>query len=594
MYSSSPSLSLSRQKIKKIGLILGPSLFFIILLLPIGGNETNGIKDNAGKNNSEINGNINDTGTTDQNNDNNHSSASLSFPAKLVLAITFWMAVWWITEAIPIYITALMPLILFPSLSLTELGQTAANYADRVIFLFLGGFILAKAVEKTQLHKRFALNILNVFGTNPKYVVAAFMLVTGILSGWMSNTATTMLMLPIAAAVISQIGVNRDIKKDSTDRDRDNSRFGLCLMLSIAYSASIGGMATLIGTPPNAILASLSKSMIDTGISFGEWLLIGLPISGISLVVAWIYMVHVGVKITDLKSIDKGKEIIKDKLNEIGKITKDEKTVAAVFAATATAWITRGLIWGDFAPMVDDSTIAITAAFSLFLIPSKSSQRDLTSSAHSSKSPSSLSSSTTSSFDKGFDGNNKTDDVIEDTNREVKGNADAKGEENVSNGKRILDWDTAVTIPWGVLLLLGGGLALAHAFTTTGLDGWISSQLLFVGNLDYILIVLVIVAVGVLSSEIISNTATAALLIPIAVSLSSSISIDPLLLMVPLTIATSFGFIMPVGTPPNAIVFGSGYVTAPKMAKAGFPLDVIGIIMVTLLSTVMVPLIWGK
>lgn len=594
MYSSSPSLSLSRQKIKKIGLILGPSLFFIILLLPIGGNETNGIRDNAGKNSSGINGNINDTGTTDQNNDNNHSSASLSFPAKLVLAITFWMAVWWITEAIPIYITALMPLMLFPSLSLTELGQTAANYADRVIFLFLGGFILAKAVEKTQLHKRFALNILNVFGTNPKYVVAAFMLVTGILSGWMSNTATTMLMLPIAAAVISQIGVNRDIKKDSTDRDRDNSRFGLCLMLSIAYSASIGGMATLIGTPPNAILASLSKSMIDTGISFGEWLLIGLPISGISLVVAWIYMVHVGVKITDLKSIDKGKEIIKDKLNEIGKITKDEKTVAAVFAATATAWITRGLIWGDFAPMVDDSTIAITAAFSLFLIPSKSSQRDLTSSAHSSKSPSSLSSSTTSSFDKGFDGNNKTDDVIEDTNREVKGNADAKGEENVSNGKRILDWDTAVTIPWGVLLLLGGGLALAHAFTTTGLDGWISSQLLFVGNLDYILIVLVIVAVGVLSSEIISNTATAALLIPIAVSLSSSISIDPLLLMVPLTIATSFGFIMPVGTPPNAIVFGSGYVTAPKMAKAGFPLDVIGIIMVTLLSTVMVPLIWGK
>lgn len=595
MYSSSPSLSLSRQKIKKIGLILGPSLFFIILLLPIGGNETNGIRDNAGKNSSGINGNINDTGTTDQNNDNNHSSASLSFPAKLVLAITFWMAVWWITEAIPIYITALMPLILFPSLSLTELGQTAANYADRVIFLFLGGFILAKAVEKTQLHKRFALNILNVFGTNPKYVVAAFMLVTGILSGWMSNTATTMLMLPIAAAVISQIGVNRDIKKDSTDRDRDNSRFGLCLMLSIAYSASIGGMATLIGTPPNAILASLSKSMIDTGISFGEWLLIGLPISGISLVVAWIYMVHVGVKITDLKSIDKGKEIIKDKLNKIGKITKDEKTVAAVFAATATAWITRGLIWGDFAPMVDDSTIAITAAFSLFLIPSKSSQRDLTSSAHSSKSPSSsLSSSTTSSFDKVFDGNNKTDDVIEDTNSEVKGNADAKGEENVSNGKRILDWDTAVTIPWGVLLLLGGGLALAHAFTTTGLDGWISNQLLFVGNLDYILIVLVIVAVGVLSSEIISNTATAALLIPIAVSLSSSISIDPLLLMVPLTIATSFGFIMPVGTPPNAIVFGSGYVTAPKMAKAGFPLDVIGIIMVTLLSTVMVPLIWGK
>jgi sodium-dependent dicarboxylate transporter 2/3/5 len=560
------SISLSREQTKKIGLVLGPVLFLVILFLPIDSN------------NATIN--------------------TLSFSGKLVLATTIWMATWWITEAIPIYVTALLPLIIFPSLSITGLGDTAANYADRIIFLFLGGFILAKAVEKTQLHRRFALNILNVFGTTPKYIVAAFMLVTGILSGWMSNTATTMLMLPIAAAVISQIGIgggriqkgekedkrnssksnnqeqnfsnnNKNIVKDIENLEQEpneqQSRFGLCLMLSIAYSASIGGMATLIGTPPNAIFASLSKSMLDIEISFGQWLLIGIPISGISLIVAWFYMVHLGVKITDIKSIGREKKIIKRKIKEIGKITKDEKIVACVFIATAIAWVTRGILWGDIVPMVDDSTIAIAAAFSLFLIPS-SKLKSL--------------SITDEKQNNGFTQNNNSENNFQVQQQD--------------KSSRIMNWETAVTIPWGILILIGGGLALAHAFTETGLDKWISNQLLFVENLNYILIVLVMVAISIFFGEIASNTASAALLIPIAVSLASSISIDPLLLMVPLTIATSFGFIMPVGTPPNAIVFGSKYVTAPKMAKAGFPLDIIGIIIVTVLTTVMVPWIFGR
>lgn len=647
------SLSISRQKVKKIGLILGPILFFVTLLLPISGGD-----DITSNNIRGSNDNVTDSTTINEsNNDSNNyniSDSGLSFSAKLVLAITLWMAVWWITEAIPIYVTALLPLILFPSLSLTELGQTAANYADRIIFLFLGGFILAKAVEKTQLHKRFALNILNIFGTTPKYVVAAFMLVTGILSAWMSNTATAMLMLPIAAAVISQIGIgnktgkndinyikNKNSENESNEKSIDNdedksdksdsSRFGLCLMLSIAYSASIGGMATLIGTPPNAIFVSLSKSMLDLDISFGEWLLIGLPISGISLIVAWIYMVNVGVKITHIKSINKGKEVIRQKLKEIGKITTDEKIVAGVFAATATAWITRGLIWGEFLPMVDDSTIAITAAFLLFLIPSK--QKQYESPSTSTSHLPSLSTLTAVFFPKKqkMAGEGKTNENNIDYKKQVKKNGDTKikhetdyidenkkdtekdktitnkkekdrpnddhydyDADNEENGNtKIMDWKSAVTIPWGVLLLIGGGLALADAFTTTGLDEWISNQLLFVENLNYILIVLVLVGVAVLASEIISNTATAALLIPITISLASSISIDPLLLMIPLTIATSYGFVMPVGTPPNAIVFGSKYVTAPKMARAGLPLDIIGIVMVTLLTTLMVPLIWG-
>lgn len=594
------SISISREQTKKVGLVLGPILFLVILFLPINGND-NSI-----------------------NNSSSSESTHLSFSARLVLATTFWMATWWITEAIPIYVTALLPLIIFPSVSVTELGETAATYADRIIFLFLGGFILAKAVEKTQLHRRFALNILNIFGTTPKYIVAAFMLVTGILSAWMSNTATTMLMLPIAAAVISQIGpgsgeVRRNSSKsnkeqnpndnrnndkkigksnetEKTEEQKQQSRFGLCLMLSIAYSASIGGMATLIGTPPNAIFASLSSSMLDIDISFGQWLLIGMPISGISLIVAWLYMVHLGVKITDIKSIVKEKDIIKRNIKEIGKITKDEKLVAAVFIVTATAWMTRGLLWGDLLPMIDDSTIAIAAAFSLFLIPSKSSS--------SLPLPSLADSKQKQNEEKNIHGisniyNKQSKNINKNLNKIDKKQQDVIQNNGGTNPKvqdkspRILDWETAVTIPWGVLILIGGGLALAHAFTETGLDKWISSQLVFVENLHFILIVLVIVAIGVVFSEIISNTATAALLIPITISLTSAISIDPLLLMIPLTIATSYGFIMPVGTPPNAIVFASGYVTAPQMAKAGFPLDIIGIIMVTVLATLMVPWIFG-
>ena len=584
------SLSISREQTKKIGLVLGPILFLFILFLPIDGNNNSG---------SNINNSTNKSA---------ESTTYLSFSAKLVLATTFWMATWWITEAIPIYVTALLPLIIFPSLNITGLGDTAANYADRIIFLFLGGFILAKGVEKTQLHKRFALNILKVFGTTPKYIVAAFMLVTGILSGWMSNTATTMLMLPIAAAVISQIGIGSERSKKNKNKsnnqeqnsnyhknDRENivkdkdienleeeepneqqSRFGLCLMLSIAYSASIGGMATLIGTPPNAIFASLSKSMLDIDISVGQWLLIGIPISGISLIVVWLYMVHVGVKITDIKSIGREKDIIKRKIKEIGKITKDEKIVACVFIATATAWVTRGVLWGDLVPMVDDSTIAIAAAFSLFLIPSSKTKTLKPKSKSKSKSLPIID-------------EKQNNDLIQNNNRE--NNFQVQQQDKSS---RIMNWETAVTIPWGVLILIGGGLALAHAFTETGLDQWISNQLLFVENLNYILIVLVIVTIAIFFGEIASNTASAALLIPIAASLASSISIDPLLLMVPLTIATSYGFIMPVGTPPNAIVFGSKYVTAPKMAKAGFPLDIIGILLVTVLTTIMAPWIFGR
>ena len=320
-------LQISKNRVSNIGLILGPLLFIsTVFLIPI---------------------------------DN------LSYDAKIVLGITLWTTLWWITEAIPLYVTALMPLVIFPSLEIIELGDTAAVYADRIVFLFLGGFILAKAIEKTGLHKRFALNILRVFGTNPKNIVAAFIIVTGFLSAWISNTATAMLMVPIASAVILQV-----------ENPAHRKRFGLCLMLSIAYSASLGGLATLIGTPPNAIFASLSSSLYNVQINFADWMLIGMPISAVSLFVTWLYMVNVGVKISSKTiSLAKEKEMVTRQLQKLGRMSPDEKLAAAVFSVTALMWISRGLLWKDLLPMIDDTTIVLISAISLFLLPSISHKR---------------------------------------------------------------------------------------------------------------------------------------------------------------------------------------------------------------------------
>lgn len=283
---------------------------------------------------------------------------NLSFTQKVVLGLTLWMSSWWISESIPIYITALLPLVFLPFFQVIPIEEISGAYADGIIFLFLGGFILSKAIEKVNLHKRFAINILNIVGTNPKYIAGAFMIVTAILSGWISNTATAMLMLPIASAVIGQIH-NKALQQ----------RFGVVLMLSVAYSASIGGMATLIGTPPNAIFASLSESLVSTDVSFGKWMLIGFPISIATLAISWFYLVTFASKLSK-SSIIQEKSIIKKKLAEIGNMTKDEKIVAIVFIGTAILWITRGLLWKDLLPMVDDPSIAVAAAILLFIIPS--------------------------------------------------------------------------------------------------------------------------------------------------------------------------------------------------------------------------------
>lgn len=509
--------SLTREHFRKIGLVSGPLLFVLIINSPIDG---------------------------------------LSFEAKVVLGTAILMSAWWVSEALPIYVTALIPVVIFPAFSITTLGETAAKYADRIIFLFLGGFILAKAIEKTGLHKRFALTILHYFGTNPRHIVAAFIIVTGFLSAWMSNTATAMLMIPIAAAVVTQV---QDEKRRSS--------FAICLMLSVAYAASLGGMATLIGTPPNAVFASLSKSILDVDVTFSQWMLVGMPVSAASLFVLWVYMVNFGAKI-DQNPLMEEKSLISRKLAELGKINRDEKLVATVFAATALAWITRGLLWKDFLPMVDDSMIAIVAALSLFVIPAAAARRN----GRPDESPN----------------QKKADSSL------IKGSENRASSSELIHGSALLDWESAVKIPWGVLLLIGGGLALAEGFSATGLDEQIAKNLSFLGDVNYIVIILAVVAITILAGEIISNTATAALIIPVAASLATSLSINPMLLMMPVAVSASYGFIMPVGTPPNAIAFATGHVTAQKMARAGLPLDLIGIALVTVMTAVLVPLVWNQ
>lgn len=470
------------NKLRIAGFVLSPVLFTIILSYPVEG---------------------------------------MAFEAKLVLGLAAWMAIWWATEAIPFYVTASIPLFAFPLLGVGDIDKLISAYGDKLVFLLMGGFLIAKTIEKVNLHKRFALNTLKIVGTKPKNIILGFIIVTGSMSAGITNTATTLLILPIAIAVISQVDVTQ------------KKRFATCLILSVAYAASLGGMSTLIGTAPNALFASLSESLAETEIIFFDWMLVGVPLSVVSLLVLWVYMTT-STRLDNSKPILKNKNVITDELRKLGIWSRNEKIVLVVFAATAIAWITRGLFWKDLAPFVGDHVIVLVSVAALLLLPSGQKRQ------------------------------------------------------------RLLDLRTASKIPWGVLLLIGGGLALASGFTSTGLDMWIADKMLFLGELDYVLIVLVIVTITMLTSELMSNTAVAALLLPIMAVLGSATELDPILLMAPVAFATSYGFMMPVGTPPNAIAIGSGHVSIKQMVRYGLPFDLICIPIITAMIVFLLPLVWMK
>ena len=492
-----------------IGLILGPILFSLILIFV----EADG----------------------------------LSYQSKCVLASTVWMAVWWIFECIPIYATALLPIILFPITGAMDLATTTAAYGHKLVFLFLGGFLIALAIEKWNLHKRLALNIIRATGSNKSKVILGFMLATAFLSMWISNTASTMMMFPVAMAVVRQIAVDASlngVKNDETQRQIEQG-VGLVLMLGLAYSASIGGAGTLIGTAPNIVFAGFYKKMFPEypEITFFKWMVMAIPVVIVFVPLVWLYLCRF-VSPLSLKNISAGShEIIQQELDDLGPINRAEKTVAVVFCLTAFLWIFRQPIsfgmfvvpgWSGLfshSEYLHDSTVAMTMGVLLMILP--------------------------------VDG--------------------LKGRE--LNGKReffALDWKTVQEkIPWGILLLFGGGFALASGFGATGLDKWIGNKLTGVAGWPLWLVVLSICIAITFLTELTSNTATTTMILPILGMSTVAVNIHPLFFMVPATLAASFAFMLPVATPPNAIVFGSGWVTIPQMSRTGFALNFAGAGIVT-------------
>jgi sodium-dependent dicarboxylate transporter 2/3/5 len=445
-----------------------------------------------------------------------------------VLASTLWIAIWWITEAIPIAATSLMPIILFPLSDGLSLSDTTSSFGHRFVFLYLGGFILALSIEKWNLHKRIALNIIKVIGTNIKKIILGFMVATAFLSMWISNTATSVMMLPIGIAIIKQM---KDLKNTP---ENENLIFGKSLMLAIAFSASIGGVATLIGTPPNIIFAGIIQEIYNIEISFLEWFIFGFPISIILLVIAWVYLTNMAFKFKEDK-FDEGKKEINRQLKAIGSMSYEEKIVLTVFILTGIAWITRSFILNKFLPNLDDSIIALISGISLFI----------------------------------FQTNNKSDEKI-----------------------KIMNWEDAVKLPWGILLLFGGGLAIAQGFQSSGLATWIAQNMVQLEGFSVFLILLVVIAAVNFLTEITSNLATTAMLLPILAPTAVILGVHPYILMVGATIAASCAFMLPVATPPNAVVFGSGYLKMSDMVRVGVLMNFISITVILLMVYFILPILW--
>ena len=452
------------------------------------------------------------------------SPEGLSPEGVSLLAVTFWIAIWWITEAIPIAATALLPLVLFPLTGVMDLKSTSIPYSDPMVLLYMGGFMIAVSIEKWNLHKRIALKIISYLGTDLKRIILGFMVATAFLSMWISNTATSLMMLPIAIAVVVQMSnSNKGIKKT----------LGPSLMLGIAYSASIGGMATIIGTPTNIILTAVVKNIYGVEISFGEWMLVGLPIASALLIMCWYYLVNYAFKFPKTLQLAGGKEEISRQLQALGGMSLQEKKVMWVFIGVSFSWITRSFLIQPYIPVLNDTIIALMGVLLLFVIP-----------------------------------------------------AGNEGKE------QLLDWKVAEKIPWGILILFGGGLALAEGFKDTGLANWIGEQFVLLKNVPFWLFLLIIIAAVNFLTEITSNVATASMLLPILSAVALAMGVHPFGLMIGATMAASCAFMLPVATPPNAVVFGSGYLTIPVMMRAGFFLNLLSIALILLVTFFYLPFVW--
>ncbi|QIJ00628.1 DASS family sodium-coupled anion symporter [Stutzerimonas balearica] len=448
--------------------------------------------------------------------------AGLSETAWRTVGMAAMMAVWWSTEAVPIPATSLLPVLLIPLLGIDSLAKATAPYANPTIFLFLGGFLLGLAMQRWNLHKRIALATLLAVGNQPSRQIAGFMIATAFISMWVSNTATSIMMLPIGLSVIGLL-------TEGSAREQ-SERFATALLLGIAYAASVGGIATLIGTPPNALLAAFLRENHDVHIGFGQWMLLGVPVTAGMLLFTWWWLTRGGFRLSGGDS----RSMLQQEMAALGPMSRQEKLVALIFTLAALAWIFQPLL-AEPLPGLNDTSIAIGAALLLFLIPA-----------------------------------------------------------NVQERTFLLDWQTANKLPWGVLLLFGGGLSLAGVIGASGLAEWIAQSL---GGLDMLPLILMIGLVALVITfltEITSNTATAAAFLPLLGALAVAQGLPPQMLAIPAAIAASCAFMMPVATPPNAIVFGTGEMRIQSMIKAGFALNLFGVFFVTLLCYGLIGLIWAS
>ena len=491
----------SRSTAQKAGLVLGPVLFFLTVFLDLEpGNPV----------------------------------------VTRMAAVALLMATWWITEAIPLFATALLPLALFPLLGIERGGVTAPIYFNSTVVLFLGGFMIALTMEKWNLHRRIALKIIGAMGGGPARIVLGFMVAAGFLSMWISNTATAIMMVPIGLAIV--------LEMEEDFGAEDTHAFSVGVMLAIGYACSVGGIATLVGTPPNLSFARIFQITFPDApaISFGQWILMAFPISVIMLVSAWLLITKVFFRVPEHVTVDR--EVVARQAAALGPVTYEEKAVLAVFALTAALWVFRvpiqlGLVtipgWSQLLPfpgLIDDGTVAITMATILFLIPSRTPG---------------------------------------------------------ASHPTLAGKDLIPRLPWNIVLLFGGGFALAHGFQATGLSTLIGRQFAgFAGVSPFLVIVMVCLTLTFLT-ELTSNTATTEMILPILASVAVATNIHPLMLMIPATLSASCAFMMPVATPPNAIIFGSDRVRIPEMARIGIVLNLIGVLVISVAFLVLGTAVFG-
>jgi len=489
---------------RAIGLFLGPLLFALFLLIP--------------------------------------RPMGMPAAAQRVAAVALLMAAWWVTEAVPIPATSLLPIVLFPMLGIASARDASAAFAHPLVLLFLGGFFLAMAMQQHNLHTRMALHIIRGVGVTPRRLILGFMCATAFLSMWISNTATAMMMLPIAVAVCQSLEGICFPAGGEDGESQEGRRFGILMMLGIAYSASIGGIGTLIGTPPNVVFAAAVEKMYGQVIDFASWMMLGVPLVVIFIPLAWVYLTRVVFPLGS-GSAPRAGGAISHQLRQLGRPSRGEKLVLAVFILAALSWIFRAqkFVFGVHLPGLDmvvpgihDATIAVAAALILFITPV-----------------------------------------------------------DWRRGEFGLNWRWARKIPWGTLLLFGGGLSLAAAFQSSGLAPWIAERVPGLIRMPPVVVLLVVIAGTAILTEFTSNTATTAMLMPTLGAMAVGMGQHPYFLMLAACVAASLAFMLPVATPPNAVVYGSGRLRIAQMVKAGIWMNLLGIVLWTVLMYTLAMRLFG-